>query len=133
MTIYAFTGPKSGCSEELVLNTLADLNLTQDDTIVTGACIGLDSQISHLARKHYPLTKQKIVVPSNRKYIDKTVFANGFVVLMGPLTSYRDRNTEMVRISQKIISFFNGNERSGTFMTMNIARKEGKLYKIISI
>ena len=133
MTKFGFTGPKSGCDESIVLKVLSELYLTQNDTVVTGACIGLDSQISHLVRKHYPLTKQRIVVPNNRKFVDQTTFANGDVILMPDDTSYRDRNEEMVRLSEKVISFWNGNKRSGTYMTMNIAKRHNKLYKIVDI
>ena len=133
MTKYSFTGPKTGCKEEIVLKVLADLNLTQNDTVITGACIGLDSQISHLVRKHYPLTKQWIVVPDNKKYVDTSVYVNGLVIPMPVNTSYRDRNEKMVSISGKVISFWNGNKISGTIMTMNIARRQGKLYKVVEV
>lgn len=143
MTSYGFTGPKSGCSEELILQTLKELNLTPNDTIVTGACTGLDSQISHLVKRDYPFVKQKIVVPYDRKYVDVTTFANGTVIEMPEGTSYRNRNEKMVSlvgycinesgIKEGMIAFWNGNKRSGTYMTMNIARRQGKLFKVVDV
>lgn len=46
---------------------------------------------------------------------------------------YRTRNEEMVRRAGRVVAFWDGVERGGTWMTMNIARRAGKPVEVVII
>jgi len=81
-----------------------------------------------LVRGKPPSVIRMVVVPADRKRVDSSVLGNaGWIIHMPGGTSYRDRNTELVRRSDRIVGFWTGQQRSGTYMTMNIAWREGKI------
>jgi len=132
MTRYGFTGSQLGFRISIISKLISSLNLTDDDVIITGACIGIDSQVSHYIKKHYPNVQQLIIVPSNLSRVDKSVFINGKVRFMPVNTGYRKRNEAIVDESDKVIAFWSGKKiYSGTYMTMNIAKKQNKLYEVV--
>jgi len=141
MTKWGFTGSQIGASEELILKTLMDLPLEDNDLVITGACVGVDSQVFHLVRKHYPMIRHLIVWPSNRSKTDLTIWDECFLkdpkkidhFKMRSNTTYRDRNDQIVLQSNKIIAFWTGSRTSGTYMTMNIAKRASKLHKVVRI
>lgn len=134
MTNYGFTGTRKYVSDKIILELLASLNLSEKDMIITGGCIGLDSSLSHLTKVHYPLVKQIIVMPTNKSQVDLSVINNGEVIKIPAGLSYRDRNEKIVELSEKVIAFWTGQKTySGTYMTINIAKKEGKLFKIVEV
>ena len=131
---YGFTGSQNGTDSTLILSTLNTLNLTENDMIVTGACIGIDSQVSHIAKKHFPFVKQQIFVPNDKKKVDKSVYSNGNVIFMPKHTDYRYRNERIVFNSDILIAFWTGKKAySGTYMTINIAKDNKIPVKIINI
>ena len=97
--------------------------------IVTGACIGVDAYVHHWYTRHHPVVRRIVVIPSNRTKIDVTVLASADEVVEMPSgTDYRARNVELVRRSDTIAAFWTGKTAySGTFMTMNIAQRMGKI------
>ncbi len=125
---YGFTGSQKGTDDKTVLKVLKSLKLTKDDTVVTGACIGIDAQVALLVAKHYPKVKQLIIVPGNKSKVDNNVLKikNAKYIFMSKNTTYRMRNERLVEESDRFIAFWTGIQRSGTFMTMNIAKKAGK-------
>jgi len=139
---YGFTGSRGGTTTGLILKTLISLKLKPNDIIITGACIGIDSQVSHITEKYFGYDiDQIIIVPYNKRLVDKTLYAtassiygNGKIIYMPSGTNYRDRNTEIVRRCDKLIAFWNGHKQySGTYMTINIAKKMGVPITIINI
>jgi hypothetical protein len=107
------------------------LKLKSGDQVVTGACIGVDAQVAMIVKKYFPNVYQVVVVPANRLKIDQRVFDCANEVYEMPKgTSYRDRNEVLVRLSHYMVAFWKGRNRGGTFMTMNIAKKQNKLYHI---
>ena len=131
-TRWGFTGSRKGCNESIIAKALKDLPLKKNDQIVTGACMGIDAQIAIYVGKNYPSVYQVVVVPDNRSQIDKRVFKYAdWIIEMPDNSSYRDRNEGIVRLSHKVIAFWTGWKRGGTYMTINIAKREEKLHKII--
>ena len=133
MVIYGFTGSQKGADVKVISDTLKSLKLKKGDIVVTGACIGVDAQVSNLTKIHFPYVRQVIIVPYNKSKVDENVFKNGKVIYMSEGTDYRDRNEVIVEMSDKMIAFWTGEEISGTYMTMNIAKKEGKPLEVIDI
>ena len=131
---WGFTGSQKGCDTKILGGDLDILNLKSGDWLITGACIGVDAQIFHLAKDRYPEIPQLVIFPYNRDKIDTTIeaYAND-VIWMPQGTDYRDRNERIVAESDRIIAFWTGKERSGTYMTMNIARRAGKLWTVVRI
>jgi hypothetical protein len=86
-------------------------------TFVTGACIGVDAYVGELMSRWFPLARHVVIIN------------------MPPESSYRDRNLNIVRLSNKLIGFPRYAEhdprsrRSGTWMTVRIARRLGVTYK----
>ena len=129
--IIAFTGEarideREAHYVDAVLQTLTPAV----DTLRTGACIGVDTAVAEYGLQRGFLVHT--VVPANRKAVDplwrehcSTFFE------MPPDTDYRDRNTRMVQPAQRLIAFPRWSEndnrsiRSGTWMTVRIARKLG--------
>jgi len=105
-------------------------------TFVTGACIGVDAYVGELMSRWFPLARHVVVVPSDRSRVDPgyLVWASQ-IINMPPESSYRDRNLNIVRLSNKLIGFPRYPEhdprsrRSGTWMTVRIARRLGVTYK----
>ena len=132
---FTGTGNLPATHREVVYRGLAeimrDLPPEKIMGIVTGACVGVDECIFFWFRAHYPEIPQTVVFPADRKAVDLTEgevrIAGHTVVLMPPGTSYRQRNEKLVELSDLVGAFWTGQKRSGTYMTMNIARKVGKL------
>ncbi len=134
MVKYGFTGSQHGTTDEVIEAQINKLQLTKKDTVITGACIGVDSQVSHYIKKHYPYIEQLIIVPFDKKKVDTTVYDNGEVIYMPSGTTYRDRNITIVKNSNVLIAFWNGQKAySGTFMTMNIAHKYNIPLTVVNI
>jgi hypothetical protein len=130
--ILGFTGTQSfGVGEIAHLDAcLEDLYVRlKPVAIVTGACIGVDAYVHHWFARNHPEVRRVVVVPANRSKVDATVLANADeVVEMAPHTDYRDRNVELVRRATTMAAFWTGKTAySGTWMTMNIARRMGKI------
>lgn len=134
MRKWGFTGSQAGADEDIILDTLFSLPLEDEDWVVTGACIGIDSQVFHLVKDYFPKVHQLVVFPSNMNRVDHTIeqyISEAIYMIEG--TDYRDRNERLVAESDKMVAFWKGSQRSGTYMTMNIARRVSKLHKIVHI
>jgi len=56
------------------------------------------------------------------------------LIMMPPTTNYRDRNEWIVKESDKMVAFWTGKKIfSGTYMTINIAKRANKLNTVIGI
>lgn len=129
---WGFTGAQAGTRPKVIYRVLkSKLKLKSGDQVVTGACIGVDAQVAMIVKKYFPDVYQVVVVPANRSKVDKRVYdcANE-VYEMPEDTSYRARNEALVKLSHYMVAFWSGRSRGGTFMTMNIAKKQNKLYHI---
>lgn len=102
------------------------------NTYIHGACIGGDAYIAKMVKKYHPKSVLIAVVPRNLSKVDsKSVSISDKVINEG---NYRERNTRIVNESDFIIAFWNGKKiHSGTYMTINIARRKNKLKQIILI
>jgi len=133
--ILGFTGSShlglQPTQDRLILNLYRLAEEVKPSRVVTGACVGVDTFVYEFFNKFYPDIPQTVVFPADRKAVGLTedgVRAAGHtVVVMPDGTSYRQRNKKIVELSDKLAAFWTGQTRSGTFMTMNIARKAGKL------
>jgi len=131
---WGFTGSQKGANIKDIFDVVCEI-LDDDDVVVTGACVGIDSQVAHLVHELYPQIKQVIIVPANRSKVDISVLKFADELIQMPRdTSYRDRNEKLVEESDKVIAFWTGQKAySGTFMTITIAKRENKLFKIVDI
>lgn len=105
-------------------------SLPADATLVVGACVGGDATIARAGI----LTERLVhaIVPSNRSQVDPDWrdWCTSFT-LMSEGTDYCDRNTEIVKQSDRMIVVAQYPEdhpqskRSGTWMTCRIAQRMG--------
>jgi predicted Rossmann fold nucleotide-binding protein DprA/Smf involved in DNA uptake len=113
------------------------LELHPEATVVTGACVGVDSYAAYRAWV-LPFMKVHTIVPADHSRLDPywrdhcDTFEH-----MPPGTDYRARNERIVELSDRLIAFPEHAEddprsrRSGTWMTVRIARKAGKPVQVI--
>jgi len=117
--------------------------------IVFGGAIGVDSIALLYALKFRENAKLKtpkltVVVPDKltdqpEGTRDVSAMADELVELKNTITSddgynsYRLRNEYMVKRSNRIVAFWDGSPRSGTFMTINLAKQHKKAYEVIDI
>jgi hypothetical protein len=137
--IIAFSG-----SEKFTLETpglkvcLTNIfkDLPKDTQINVGGCIGLDEIVQVMA---YDLGFHvHAVIPANRsKVFEGWKLFCTTCKEMEKDTSYRNRNEEMVRPCDILYAFPEGRERSfprsGTWLTIRIARSYGKVVKIFLV
>lgn len=101
-----------------------------DAHIITGACIGVDSIVARVATGL--LLRHTAILPEKRGLVDKywQVYCTDFVEFKG---SYKKRDEEIVRRSDLLFAFPSCDEkdhtgayvRSGTWMTVRLARQKG--------
>lgn len=138
MTLVTSRGPCFGISGSRVATpeTTAIIedwvaSLPMSSTIYHGACVGVDAAVANAA---YRAGLNVIaVVPATTGLVDRdAVMSYSLAVIYAPPGSgkendYRARNkllVHQVRMQQgRLKAFWNGNKRSGTFMTINIARR----------
>lgn len=100
------------------------------ETVVLGACIGYDEAIQAWYMHNRPGTRRIVVVPANRSRIGLSCLhdSGATFITMSAGSDYRSRNEKLVELCDQLAGFWTGlRVRSGTFMTLNIARKVGKL------
>lgn len=136
-----FTGSQTLLPEDenLIARTLRipSLLLDQYNAFVTGACIGVDTYVGKLLAGWFPNAQHVVVVPANRTKVDKDYLKwASHIINMPPETNYRDRNTTLVKLSNKLVAFPRHTEHdsrskhSGTWQTVRIARRHGVTYKV---
>jgi len=104
--------------------TIRDLRASR---FVTGGCVGGDAIIAKLLKELHPHVPHTVVVPGDTSQVDWAAVALASSVIHMPAnTSYRQRNERIVALSNRVVAFWNGDTRSGTTMTVNIARRAGK-------
>lgn len=130
--VWGFTGSRNGCKPRIIKNVLDDMPIKQGGVFVVGGCVGVDTQIARLVKKYYPKVYLVVIVPADKKLVDKrSIKLADRVHYMPKGTDYRDRNEVIVKLSRYLIAFYNGYKISGTKMTMNIAERQGKLLKTV--
>jgi len=99
------------------------------DGFVTGACVGGDEFIALAIRRFHRRTPHTVVVPWLQRYVSgRAIEAATEVVRMPPQSSYRQRNVQIVDRSTRMVAFWTERKaHSGTYMTINIARRAGKI------
>lgn len=129
-TRWGFTGSRSFTNTKLAYEILSSLKLKKGDSVLTGACVGADSVISKVVAKYWPEVYLVAIVPGNRTQVDKDIpkIAN-LIYEMPEESDYRSRNEILVRVSHYMVALWNGYKKSGTYMTMNIAKSYDKLYR----
>lgn len=109
------------------------LALLQDTHVITGTCIGVDTVVAHTAfmRGLYVTA----IVPAKREKVDpewRAYCTDFYEMPDGDPEPYRRRNEEVVRRGDILAGFPTFPEkhsrsiRSGTWMTVRIARQAGK-------
>ncbi|HVQ45150.1 MAG TPA: hypothetical protein VMT30_09450 [Candidatus Saccharimonadia bacterium] len=126
-----FSGTRSAGHRDA--GRIADIvsDLPPDCTVVTGGCIGVDMLVAVAA--HQRGLKVHTVLPADRSRVGRfwrqhcDIFEE-----MPPGTDYRARNERIVELSDRLITIPEASEddprsrRSGTWMTVRIARRAGK-------
>lgn len=100
------------------------------EAVVLGGCVGYDEEIQIWHQFNRPDVQRIVVVPANRSKVgSRCLIDPGATLVEMPVdTSYRDRNTKLVELSDRLAGFWTGKRAySGTYMTMNLAHKANKL------
>jgi hypothetical protein len=102
---------------------------------VTGGCWGGDEYIAKAIRRYHPHIPHTVVVPGSLRQVSQDAIRTATqIIWMPPGSSYWQRNDKIVEFSTRMIAFWTGErEHSGTFMTINIARRAGKHVGIYNI
>lgn len=128
--MIGFTGTQDLRPSEIpMLQTVLDA-LPEEDTLVTGACVGVDAQIARLGTAMGWTVYT--IVPANRSKVDPFWRLHCQACEEMPMfTSYRDRNQRIVDLSDHLIAFpaypedHARSTRSGTWMTIRMAQRAG--------
>lgn len=130
--IFTFTGPRALTERQAsyVRQSVRGL-LKPGDIAVVGVCVGTDALIAHTAYA-IPGVHVHAVVPANRSQIDPDwrKYCDTSEEMPPSEDPYRDRNKRMVDIGNSLVGYPARPEkespRSGTWMTIRLARKAGK-------
>lgn len=137
--IYAVTGPQHPAEgiEGRVYSVLVQL-VPWRDTILTGACIGVDTITAMLA---YDMGFEVgTIVPADKSRIDPDYALHcTWFELMPPGTTYMDRNLKLVTHplypADALLAFpdfLNETQRSGTWSTVRRARDIAKIPVLVT-
>jgi hypothetical protein len=99
------------------------------DGFVTGACWGGDEYIALAIKRFHPKAPHIVVIPAALRQVSgKAIETATQRIRMPPRSSYRARNAKIVELSTRMIAFWSEQRaHSGTFMTINMARRAGKI------
>jgi hypothetical protein len=134
VTVRAFTGPSHLHPNQLevALEVMAGLPvLGAGDVVRTGAAPGLDTHAALRQRDAYPDARHVLVIPNapfNRDLLDEPGFEVEEAFCEGSARDrYKHRDTELVRPATEVHAFVTSLDwyRSGTWMTINCARRLG--------
>jgi predicted Rossmann fold nucleotide-binding protein DprA/Smf involved in DNA uptake len=116
--------------------------LAEDDVVYHGCCVGVDGEVARAA--HARGLRVVAVVPFIKSYLDWETYhltesedriecPRGGRSVHSFSLHFRYRNEVLVEHVDQLTAFWNGNKRSGTWMTMNICRRAGKPLEVITI
>jgi hypothetical protein len=147
MTALSFTGTRQFTYDDLLYHLMDEHSappglwewIAGHNGFITGGCIGFDSLIgAALARwPRFKNARHTVVLPANRSqvdswYLNPDVRDRVNVIEMPEGTSYRDRDVRLVELGDELFYAADKPEdhgaslRSGTWMTVRIARKLNK-------
>lgn len=128
--VLGFTGSQTIHDFEVahIQLSLTDLDSRlRPAVVVTGGCIGIDAYVHHWYAANRPDVKRVVTLPGNKAKVDLTVTETADLVFDSH-EAYRARNEHIVALSTVMSAFWTGKKAySGTYMTMNIAKRAGKL------
>ncbi len=130
-------------SDNIIISRVMKDVVLQSKKIIFGGAIGVDTVALESAIKWRHFLNKPVrlivIVPNTLSSQPRETWvtshkADRIIELGndGP-NRFRIRNTAMVRRSDVLVAFWNGQKRSGTYMTMNIARRMKKPVKVIRI
>lgn len=135
---YSFSGTIN--PTQALLDVLrADIEDMSDGTeFTTGLAIGIDSEAMMGCHRRWPEAIHRVVVPSGLFNSESLAYAkrHGFVIEHAPKTNhpFRPRNELLVAHCDLLRAYPEGHEeahlRSGTWMTVRIARKQKVQYVV---
>jgi len=134
---YGVTGTRTPTVEALEKVEEWVRSLPEDATLYHGACQGVDSYAAQSATMHG--LRVVAVVPYNRSKIcqDALVSSDEHIYVQQGSSrynnDYRVRNEMLVSKVEHLTAFWNGEERSGTFMTINIGKRAGIPVDVIQV
>ena len=133
-TIIGFTAsrtPKALTLEDYIRRVNRVVKRLEADGFVTGACWGGDEYIAKAIKRFHPKTPHTVVIPYKTGQVSaEAVKTATSIVRMTSRSesSYRARNERIVELSTRMVAFWTEKRaHSGTFMTINIARRAGKI------
>ena len=135
MINIGFSGSRKINEEDAVLHVQRILNeiylqYAREAHIITGGCIGVDAIVARVATGL--LLEHTVILPEKRGLVDKywSVYCTQYVEHIG---TYKERDAEIVKRSEILFAFPSCDEkdaegnytRSGTWMTVRLARQKG--------
>jgi hypothetical protein len=139
MIIRAFTGPATLTEEQIDVIWDICLGMPRPHVARTGLAHGVDSAVAECLYREYHETKHQLFVPAAphndklRIWLTSGALPQRHVEIINcperedRASAYRRRNEMMVHNATELVAFVREPEfyRSGEWMTINIARKEG--------
>lgn len=137
--IFGFTGARNiaDTEQEPVVEFLH--SLPPAEAYVTGGALGMDAFIGVFFVRFQPQARHVIIVPDNKSAVfewwESSLLSlhSADVRRMAPGTTYKDRNQAIVDACDELVGFPEYPEddersrRSGSWQTIRMARKAGKL------
>lgn len=131
MAMVGFTGTRNVPTAMLPRIRRIVEALPEGTGVVTGGCVGVDAIVARVANQRG--LHVHTVLPADRSRVDRAWADHCSTYEEMPAgTDYRARNTRIVELSDEIIAIPEAPEhdprsrRSGTWMTVRIARRAGK-------
>jgi len=131
--IWGVTGHRTASdqTEALIRNWASTIGWTSPTTLYHGCCIGTDEIAARAARNQGAVTVIAVVPAATGLISQNALEASHHIIYAPPgrgdTNDYRARNELLVYQLQKrsgtLKGFWNGSTRSGTSMTLNIARR----------
>lgn len=141
MKIIGFTGSRD-LTEAEKIGMERILYRLHPDTVITGACVGVDEFVATWFASHEPGVRQLIYVPGNRSRVNMRViedlskFSQVEVSYMPRSSSYLDRNLAIIASCDFLLGFPRHveshalSQRSGTWQTIRKARALSKPMRV---